>query len=328
MTGTGLLALVGYGRWGTNIARQLSALAGQRWAYLVEPRAHRCDAFALRHPGVQITGDYDAVLADTRVAAVLLATPATTHAALALQALAAGKHVFVEKPMSLSVSSALELAGAAQAAGLILMVGHVFRYAPALQTAKLLIDRGDLGDILRIHCERLDWPAIDSDVDALWDLGPHDASIATHLLGMEPVTVTARQLQRADSFAATIEYPGGVRAQLHLSRRHRHRTRRVTIVGSRQRLVHDHLDAHQPITLTETDGRPQVPQRLAAVSAAEPLALEIKHYLDCLDGQTRPVTDGWEGVRTVALLEAAQTSWRQGHKAVTVRLPVEAQLCP
>lgn len=325
-----LLALVGYGRWGTNIARQLGVIAPSRWAYLVEPR-HQAQAAALAtHPGITVATDLEVVLSDPRVGAVLIATPARTHAHLGMAALSAYKHVFVEKPLATSVKSALGLAIAARARGLTLMVGHIFRYTPEVQYLREAVLAGDLGQVRRIDCARLDCPALDSDINAFWDLAPHDVSIANYVLGSDPQWATATRVhldERAlhhHAFRAELRYATGVAVHLHLNRRDPHKTRRITVIGTRRTLTYDDLDPVHPVTITEPAGSRlgvACPPRPVGV---QPLAVELRHFLHCVDTREPPHTDGWEGVRVVAVLAAAEKSWRTGKTEVPVSVPPAA----
>lgn len=327
-----LLALVGYGRWGTNIARHLGRLAPGRWAYLVEPCHHRRAAALNAHPGVA-AADLEAVLSDSRVAAVLIATPARTHASLGLAALSAHKHVFVEKPLATSVKSALRLTLAAQAHGVVLMVGHIFRYVPAVRYIRAAVLAGELGDVRRIDCARLDWPAVDSDINAFWDLAPHDVSIANYVLGSDPQWVTATglhlngQLEAHHTFRAELRYAEGAAAHLYLSRRDPSKTRRITVVGTKSSLVYDDLGAVPVILSRYRGGRIEISRPLRR-GRVEPLALELRHFLRCVDTGEPPDTDGWEGVRVVALLAAAEKSWRTGKARVPVTVPTAAVPIP
>ena len=180
---TGTFAQVGFGYWGPNLSRNLGALAKQRWRYLVDLSPARREQAASLYPQVNVIDSVDAVLADPEVSAVVISTPAATHADLARRALAAGKHAFVEKPLALSAADAIELATLADQSGLVLMVGHTFEFVPAVRKMKELVDAGEIGDVLYLHSQRLNLGRIQSDINAFWSIGPHDVSIANYLLG-------------------------------------------------------------------------------------------------------------------------------------------------
>ena len=188
------VALIGYGYWGPNLARNLNTHGADRWRYLVDLSEERRKQAATLYPHVQMIDDVNRVLEDSTVSSVIIATPAPTHAPLARAALNAGKHVFVEKPLTESTAEAVELAELADAKGLVLMVGHVFEYVPAVRMMRQLIADGEVGDILYLHSQRLNSSRIASDTTAYWTLGPHDVSIANYLIGADPAWVDGRRV--------------------------------------------------------------------------------------------------------------------------------------
>ncbi|GFJ94630.1 Gfo/Idh/MocA family protein [Phytohabitans rumicis] len=180
------VALIGFGYWGPNLARNLQSHAGDRWRYLVELSEERGAKAAGLYPDVRVTADLAEVLDDPAVGAAVVATPAATHAPLTRRLLAAGKHVLVEKPLALSTVDAVELATLADDRGLTLMVGHTFEYVPAVRRMKELVDGDAFGDLLYLHSQRLNLGRIQSDINAFWSIGPHDVSIANYLVGQRP----------------------------------------------------------------------------------------------------------------------------------------------
>jgi predicted dehydrogenase len=328
---TDAVALIGYGYWGPNLARNLQALAGARWRYLVELSPERRDKAARQHPQVHVTEDLEKVLADDEVRAVVLATPAATHAGLGRKLLESGRHVLVEKPLALSTADAVELATLADQRGVVLMVGHTFEYVPAVRRMKQMIDAGDIGDLLYLHSQRLNLGRIQSDINAFWSIGPHDVSIANFLVGRAPQWVRAggaRYLHSdvEDVTFVTVGYPGGVLAHMHVSWLDPSKTRKTTVVGSRRMLVYDDMDADAKLKVFDKgadrldadaygawqyrlrDGEMHVPR----LEMVEPLAAELGHFLDCAATGARPRTDGWNGVDVVAVLEAVDASLRAG----------------
>ncbi len=285
-----------------------------------------------------VTDDLDAVLADGGVSAVVVATPAASHAPLARRALAAGKHVFVEKPLALSTADAVELATTADEAGLVLMVGHTFEFNPAVLAMKEYVDNGEIGEVLYLHSQRLNLGRIQSDINAFWSIGPHDVSIANFLLGSSPEWVSARgarYLNEAveDVMFVTVGYPGGILAHMHVSWLDPSKTRRTTVVGSKKMLVYDDMDADGRLKIFDKgadrldadaygawqyrlrDGAMHVP----SLPMVEPLSTELRHFIECVDTNKRPAVDGWNGVRTVAVLEAVDLSLRDGGAKVAVK---------
>jgi predicted dehydrogenase len=335
---TDTVALIGFGYWGPNLARNLQALAGSQWRYLVDLSPERRERAARLHPQVQVTEDLDKVLADEELRAVVVATPAATHAPLARRALEAGKHVMVEKPLALSTADAIELATLADRRGLTLMVGHTFEFVPAVRRMKELIDSGEIGDLLYLHSQRLNLGRIQSDINAFWSIGPHDVSIANYLVGRSPQWVRAggaRYLHAdvEDVAFVTVGYPGGVLAHMHVSWLDPSKTRKTTVVGSRRMLVYDDMDADAKLRVYDKgadrldsdaygawqyrlrDGEMHVPR----LEMVEPLSAELGHFLECVRTGARPLTDGWNGVDVVSVLEAVDASLRQDGAEVMIQ---------
>ena len=209
------VAVVGLGYWGPNHVRNLHELPRVRRITACDRTVDRLEKVARRFPAVNATTDFDAILADDSVDAVVIATPVSTHYALASAALAAGKHVMVEKPLTASSSEAVALIGQAKAAELVLMPGHTFIYSPPVEKIKALIDAGELGDIYFVSTSRVNLGLHQPDASVAWDLGPHDFSILRHLLEQTPSYVSA--------MARGCIMPRGPRRCLHQSRiRQRH----------------------------------------------------------------------------------------------------------
>lgn len=339
------VAQVGFGYWGPNLARNLNAVAGDGWRYLVELSAPRREQASSLYPQVTVTPDFDVVLADAEVSAVVISTPAATHTGLARRALEAGKHVLVEKPLALSTVDAVALATLADERGLVLMVGHTFEFVPAVRAMRELIQSDAIGEPLYVHSQRLNLGRIQSDTNAFWSIGPHDVSIANYLLGQVPQWVSAqgaRYLHKTveDVVFVTLGYPGGAMAHLHVSWLDPLKTRRVTVVGGRKMLVYDDLDvdarlkifdkgadrgdsgpnAYGPWQYRLRDGAVQTP----VLAKVEPLAAEVEHFLACVEGGARPLTDGWNGVRVVAVCEAVDASLAAEGARVAVSVPLAA----
>jgi predicted dehydrogenase len=249
----------------------------------------------------------------------------------------------VEKPLALSTSDAVDLARTADELGRILMVGHTFEYVPAVRKMRELLLADVIGDPLYLHSQRLNLGRIQSDLNAFWSIGPHDVSIANYLLGASPEWVSAqgaRYLNAAveDVVLVTLGYPGGRLANLHVSWLDPLKTRRVTVVGSRKMLVYDDMDTEGRLKIFDKgadrieanafgawqyrlrDGAMEVPR----LDMTEPLAAEIGHFLDCVRTGSRPLTDGWNGVRVVSVCEAVDASLAAQGARVAVDLPAEA----
>ena len=332
------VALLGYGYWGPNLARNLHMRLGEGWVACVDPDPARRAEVARRYPWVRVLADPAEVMADPEVEALVVASPVRTHAPLVAEAVAAGKHVLVEKPLALSTAEAVAVAEAADQAGRVLLVGHTFEYNPAVTRMRELLEAGDLGDLWYLHSQRVNLGRIQSDINALWSIGPHDVSIANYLVGAAPRWVSARgarylHAEVEDVVFATLGYDGGVLAHLHVSWLDPSKLRRTTVVGSRRMVVFDDLDSEAKLRVYDKGADPvsggfgefqfrlrRGDLHVPRTDLTEPLALELDHFLECCRTGARPRTDGWSGVRVVATLEAAQRSLDKGGIQVDVEL--------
>jgi UDP-2-acetamido-3-amino-2,3-dideoxy-glucuronate N-acetyltransferase len=312
------VALIGCGTWGRNIARNLAGLGAlaavsDADAGAASAAAHDAEVRAL-----------DAILADATIDAVAIATPAATHAALAAQALAAGKHVFVEKPLALDVAEAERLVAAAEAAPRVLMVGHLMRHHPAFAALLDLVRAGRLGALSYIHARRLNLGRIRREEDILWSFAPHDVSMILALAGSAPGHVGAHGVavlnpDVADVTTTQLAFPGGLRAEIHVSWLNPVKEQRLVVVGERGMAVLDdgqdwerklvlypHRIAWQGgLPVAEPASGEPVP-----VTPAEPLRAELRHFLDCVATGAAPLTDGAEGLAVLRVLAAASAAIR------------------
>jgi predicted dehydrogenase len=301
------------------------------------------------YPSVAVTDSIDAVLGDPEVDAVVIATPVATHHAIALKALAAGKHILVEKPMARSVQEVEEIGRAAEARGLTAMVGHTFLYSPAVRRLKEIVQSGELGEIRYLTSRRLNLGRIRSDVDALWNFAPHDVSIVQYLLDdPEPMEVRSLGMDYvqegvADVAFLDIVYPLKVMAHIHVSWLDPQKVRQMTVVGSRKMALYDDV-ADNKIMILDKDidrmavlGRnmdydhPQATRfshrqgdiHLPRLEEKEPLSVEMNHFLDCIrDGI--PCLTGWKHAREVVRIlsagkPAGSADWRAAEAPVPAR---------
>ena len=319
------VALAGLGYWGPNLARNFDELAELAW--LCDLSEENRERFAARFPGARMTGDFDEVLADDSVEAVVVATPVVTHFELAKQALEAGKHVLVEKPPALTGAEVEELVATAEEQERVLMPGHLLLYHPGVIRLKELIESGDLGDVLYIYGNRQNLGQIRKDENALWSLGVHDLSVILHLLEEEPAEAWAR----GESFLTEgvedvvfcyLRFPSGKVAHMHLSWLDPHKMRRITVVGRDKMAVFDDMELDRKLTVYDkgpveratTYGEwvtrtgdiysPKIPN-------AEPLRLECEHFLRLVAGEGDPLAAAREGVAVVRSLELLQASLEQ-----------------
>lgn len=326
------LAQFGCGYWGPNVLRNFSTLPGCAVKYVVDPSPERRDFVTANFPRTSAIDSFTEVLNDDAIDAVVIATPATTHFDLARQALEAGKHVFVEKPLATSVAEVDELARCAEKGERIVMAGHTFVYNSAVRYVKRLIDGGELGDVRYIYSQRLNLGRIRSDVDALWNFAPHDISIIQYWLdNREPAAVSRQGMAYMqdgidDVVFLNLEYPGKVIANIHVSWLDPQKVRKMIVVGSRKMVVYDDVadtkiavydkgidrkailgqnmdfDRPGPVPFNYRSGDILLPQ----INFTEPLRVEAEHFRDCIRTATQPLT-GLKHARTVvSILERAR----------------------
>lgn len=313
------VAVVGAGHWGKNLVRnfgELSALAA-----VVDPDSELARNLATTHGA--LAADLDAVLADREVHGVAIAAPAPLHHRLAKRALEAGKHVFVEKPVALTMADAEDLIATADAAGLTLMVGHLLQYHPVFLRLKAMVDAGELGRVRYIYSNRLSLGKIRREEDVLWSFAPHDISMVLALAGEEPVRVRAAAAcllddKIADSATVQLAFPSGCRGHIFVSWASPFKEQKLVVVGEDAMAVFDDTQPswdnklmlfRQPIVWR--DGVPATvkvePERIE-VTHGEPLKAECNHFLDCIATGRRPRTDGAEGMRVLRVLTRASES--------------------
>ncbi|MFH1571931.1 MAG: Gfo/Idh/MocA family oxidoreductase [Gemmatimonadota bacterium] len=338
------IGVVGAGYWGPNLIRNFAGAPGGRLAAVCDRDEKRLASVGKGYPGVRLCTRLEELLGDPQVDAVAVATPAGTHYELARAALAAGKGAFVEKPLAMTSAQCQELVELAAARGCTLMVGHTFEYNAAVEYVEQLIHTGELGEVYYVYSQRLNLGVVRQDVDALWNLAPHDISIALRWLGTMPVAVNARgytylQPGIADVVYVNLEFANGVAVHIHVSWLDPGKVRRTTVVGSRKMVVYDDASTdakiqlydkgidreHMGGSLGEFDsfGKFQLTQRAGDVliprlDFVEPLKRECAHFVECVGQGRRPLTDGENGLRVVRVLEAASQSLATGGVSVAL----------
>jgi predicted dehydrogenase len=314
------LGHAGLGDWGKNLARNFAELADLLWVCDSDPEKRE---IAMRYPQARWADSFDEMLADPEVEAVAIATPVSTHYALAKQALQAGKHVFVEKPPAMLASEMEALVSLAEENGLVLMPGHLLLYHPAVVKLKELFDSGELGDIRYIYGKRVNLGKFRTDENALWSLGVHDLSVILHLLDEEPSSVWAHGHAFLtpgveDVVFCYLHFPSGKVAHMHLSWLDPHKQRMLTVVGSRKMAVFDDMELERKVTIydkgEEPPGETYGEWRTRTgdifspkIANDEPLRLECRHFLELV----RDRSDGREareGLVVVRALEQLQES--------------------
>lgn len=341
------VGVVGCGNWGARHVRVLHEMSDVDHVVLIDANEAQTGRLARRYPSVSCYRTLDEAIGS--VDALVVATPPRSHAALALQAITAGKHVLVEKPLATSSADASELIDQADRAGVVLMVGHTFLYNSAVRQLRELVQDGQLGELLRIDSERLALGLYQNDVNVMWDLAPHDVSILDYVLGEHPVAVSAwgdAHLQPAmvDVASIRLHYDEsalhrGFSALIKVSWLHPQKVRRMTLVGTRKMAIYDEVDPLARLQIYDrgvsavTDrvdaGSPQVSYRdgglvIPALDFDEPLIVEAQEFIDAIAAGRPPLTDGASGLAVVRVIEGAERSLRSGGDVKLKRLAAVA----
>lgn len=324
------IAVIGSGYWGKNLVRNFAHLGALK--LICDKNETVLDDFKKQYPGVETCMALNHVLSMEDIQGLVIATPAETHFTLTREALLAGKHVFAEKPLSLTENDARELVELAQQKHLILMVGHLLQYHPVFIRLKELEASGELGRINYIYSHRLNLGKIRREENILWSFAPHDISMILSLAGEEPESVLAtggNYLHRkiADVTTTHMEFPSGLRAQIFVSWLHPFKEQKLVVVGDRKMAVFDDtqpwsdkllLYGHEiqwqnniPVPAKAEPERVDIPQD-------EPLRLECEHFLDCIENGNQPLTDGYEGMRVLKVLNASQLSLDENGRKINL----------
>jgi predicted dehydrogenase len=295
-----------------------------------DARSERLDYIRSEYPGVAVTRSFEAVLANDEVDGVIIATPISTHFALARAALEAGKHVLVEKPLAQTSAQCMELIAIAEARDLTLMVGHTFEYHPAVTFIRQMISRGDVGEVYYVDSRRLNLGLYQPDANVLWDLAPHDLSIIFALLGSEMEGISAWGSAHVlpeveDIVYAKMRLANGVSAHLHVSWLDPVKVRQVTVVGSEAMVVFDDVLVSEKVRIYDKRFKPTTngdsyadfhsayhngDVHVPPISSAEPLKLEVLDFIHAMETGQQPRANGRSGLRVVKALEAASRSVR------------------
>ena len=338
------LGLVGCGYWGPKVVRAASSLPEAQVTALVDLDRGRAEALQQRLPTASVHTELAAALDE--VDAVIVATNPATHVEVAQQALEAGKHALVEKPLALTSEGCRRLGEIAAGRELVLMAGHTFLFSPPVAYVKSLIDADELGQIYTVDSQRLNLGRVRTDVDAVWNFAPHDVSIVNHWLGGPPAAVscsghTYLQDGIADVGYLTLEWASGAVAHIHVSWLSPRKVRSMTVVGSRKMVVYDDTASDEKIVVHdagidrehigrsfpqfETYGEFQLIQRLGdlhvpRLAGVEPLMAECRHFVECVQSGREPLTGAGHASEVVAVLEAATHSAADGGRRVELAL--------
>jgi predicted dehydrogenase len=329
------VGVIGAGYWGPNIVRNLSEAPGAEPVAVADLSPERLDAIHKRFPALRTTTEHRSLFDDRQVDAVCIATPVGTHRRLAEEAFAAGKHVFVEKPLAGNVADAEAIVRAAERAGKTLMVGHTFVYNPAVVTVKEILARNGVGRVQYVDSQRVNLGLHQFDINVLWDLGPHDVSITLYWLDEEPEWIQATgacfvQPDIEDVVFLMIGFPSGAIAHAHLSWLAPSKLRTMTVIGSEKMVVYDDVQAVEKVKVYDHGVDRLSGEELRRsyragdinsphIAVTEALQMEMRHFIECVRDGKRPRSDGEAGLRVVRVLEAGMRSLRSGGARVAYR---------
>lgn len=333
------VAVVGCGYWGPNLIRNLTRLSTAHLRALCDLDADKLANMASQHKPDYSTQNYDDLLNDDQIEAIVVATSAATHYELAKAALQAGKHVMVEKPIALKSSEAQDLIDVAAQKDLRLMVGHTFQYNPSVIYLRDVIQKGEIGDIVYAYMTRVNLGKIRDDLNVMWNLAPHDVSILLWTFESLPMRVSARGFsplrpeseQLEDIVFILLEFANGAIAHIHNSWLDPNKVRRATFVGTQKMIVYDDVDTQHKIKiydkgvdkienpssfgefqLTIRNGDIEIPQ----LPTTEPLKIEMEHFIHCVQTGKTPLSDGVNGYQVLRVLEAADESIKNQGKMI------------
>jgi len=324
------IACIGIGDWGRNLARNFSQLNDVNLLWCCDINKLRLEKLSKLYPNVQLSTDYQRILDDKKVEAVVIASSSSTHYQLAREALLAEKHVFVEKPLTLKATDAQDLINLSNKFNKKLMVGHLLKYHPAVEKLKELSSSGQLGKIYYIYSQRVNLGRVRSDENALWSFAPHDISVILYLLESEVEDVSARgqsylQPGIADVVFMNLHFKDKKMANIQLSWLDPHKERKITIVGSKKMAVFDDCENTEKIKIHDKGADVNAEYVsygdfitlrfgdiiIPRIDMVEPLRLECQHFIDCIKYDRIPKSDGKDGLQVVKILEAAQKSLDQ-----------------
>ena len=335
------VAIIGCGYWGQNLIRNFYEVEGAELKTICDLEEKALKRVQRRFPTVQLSQSFDEVLSDPGVDAVVIATPISTHYAYAQQALLAGKHVLVEKPMATSAALVQNLMDTAGQVNRKLMVDHTFLFTSAVRKMKQLIDGGEIGELLYFDSIRINLGLVQSDTNVLWDLGPHDFSIMDYLCDLEPKAVSANAVKHLhcphDNIAyVTVRFSNNMIAHFHLNWLAPVKVRTTIVGGSKKMIVYDDMENSEKIKVFDrgitVNHDPARRERMLTgyrngdilvpnLETTEALRLMAQEFVNSIREDRSPLTDGSSAYRVVRLLEAAQRSIEQNGREIDLDLP-------
>lgn len=329
------VAQIGVGYWGPNLLRNLVSHSRIQVKRVVDLSLERRTFVNSLYPDLKVSGEANDIFNDSGIEAVVIATPVESHFELSMEALGSGKHILVEKPMATTVEDIDKIGVLAQQNNRVAMVGHTFLYNPAVRAVKEIIDSGKLGDIRYIYSQRVNLGRIRSDVDALWNLAPHDISIMQYWLG-DPTPIAVKRTGMAyvqskieDVSFLNIKYPNNILVNIHVSWLDPRKVRRITVVGSEQMVVYDDLAEDKVVIYDkgidqmavlgenmefDNPATPNFNQRskdtlVPIIDWEEPLKSEVEHFVDCILNKIPCLTGVEHARQVVSILEAGSQVW-------------------
>lgn len=339
------IGVVGYGYWGPNLVRNFSEAMETQVIGVTDLRPERLALVQNRYPAVQVSTDYQILLANPKIDAIAISTPVSTHFDLAMQALRAGKHVLVEKPLASSSAQVLALMEEAERRRLVLMVDHTFVYTGAVRKIAELIRGGRMGDLLYYDSVRINLGLFQHDVDVIWDLAVHDFSIMQHLVPEWPRAVAATGMSHVAGNMENIAYitaffETNMIAHINVNWLSPVKVRRTLIGGSKQMAVYDDVEGSEKVKIYDrgitVNGSPEDVYKMLVsyrsgdmyapqLDPSEALKVEARHFADCIQKGVRPITDGAAALQVVQILEAATLSMRDKGRLVELPAPLVSE---
>jgi len=336
------IAIVGCGYWGQNLIRNFSDLEGVEVGAVCDFNLNALARMKRRYPTIELLQDYRDVLSDSRIHGVVIATPASTHYPFAHQALQAGKHVLVEKPLAPSTKQVLDLVELAEKRSKTLMVDHTFLYTSAVRHIKSLIDSGEVGDLLYFDSVRISLGLVQRDINVIWDLAPHDFSIMDYLCEGDPVSISATGMKHLgcsfESIAyVTVHFADNLIAHFHLNWLAPVKIRKTLVGGTRKMIAYDDMETSEKVRVYDKgitmNLDPNSRERMLAgyrngdmvapnLDSSEALRLMAREFVDSIMHKRPPLSDGYAGYRVVRLLEAAQRSMELNGRPIELDTPL------
>ena len=339
------LGIIGFGYWGPNLVRNFNSIPGCEVAYCADLDEKRLQHAKSLYPKIHATKDYHEILNDKKIDAVIVATQIETHYKIAKDALNAGKHVLIEKPMTNNSADAKDLIKLAEKNKKVLMVDHTFEYSSPVRKIREIIESGELGHVLTIDMIRVNLGLFQEKANVVWDLAPHDVSMLIYYLGHAPLSARAYGQSYImegveDDAHINLAFKDKIMASMHVSWLDPCKIRRTSIVGNKKMLVYDDVAQDEKIKIydkgvtVQKNNVPKMPYydtyeqwvlnyrsgdvHVPKVDNKEPLNIMANHFIDCIKNNKKPMTDGHSGLRVVKVIEAIQQSLKSDGKRVMI----------